>query len=109
FFACLSMLPPLPVRPSLCPYTTLFRSIRSFADDVALVEADLTDAALVAEAVRSVRPDWIFHLAAYGAYPQQRDLRTMQETNVASDRKSTRLNSSHLVISYAAFCLKKKS
>src|SRR5256885_3645850 len=28
--------------------------------------------------------------------------------NAASDRKSTRLNSSHLVISYAVFCLKKK-
>jgi nucleoside-diphosphate-sugar epimerase len=57
--------------------------IESFADDVALVEADLTDATGVAEAVRSVRPDWIFHLAAYGAYPQQRDLRTMHATNVA--------------------------
>src|SRR5256885_3376934 len=30
------------------------------------------------------------------------------ETGVALDRKSTRLNSSHLVISYAVFCLKKK-
>src|SRR2546426_9310473 len=29
-------------------------------------------------------------------------------TNLARDRKSTRLNSSHLVISYAVFCLKKK-
>ena len=57
--------------------------IQSFADDVALVEADLTEATSVAEAVRSVRPDWIFHLAAYGAYPHQRDLRTMQGTNVA--------------------------
>src|SRR5256885_6025928 len=30
-------------------------------------------------------------------------------TSIASDRKSTRLNSSHLVISYAVFCLKKKN
>src|SRR5205807_10468793 len=30
-------------------------------------------------------------------------------SNVARDRKSTRLNSSHLVISYAVFCLKKKT
>src|SRR5256885_6018228 len=29
--------------------------------------------------------------------------------NIATDRKSTRLNSSHLVISYAVFCLKKKN
>src|SRR5256885_7207655 len=34
----------------------------------------------------------------------QRTMREMQE-----DRKSTRLNSSHLVISYAVFCLKKKN
>src|SRR5205807_5138181 len=31
------------------------------------------------------------------------------EANIAQDRKSTRLNSSHLVISYAVFCLKKKT
>src|SRR5256885_10286838 len=33
---------------------------------------------------------------------------TRPETSTKSDRKSTRLNSSHLVISYAVFCLKKK-
>src|SRR5256885_7528909 len=32
-----------------------------------------------------------------------------RETLAAADRKSTRLNSSHLVISYAVFCLKKKT
>jgi nucleoside-diphosphate-sugar epimerase len=57
--------------------------IETFADDLTLLEADLTDAKSVARAVRSVRPDWIFHLAAYGAYPQQRDLTMMQQTNVA--------------------------
>src|SRR2546426_3320343 len=36
-------------------------------------------------------------------------LRTFGIQFVASDRKSTRLNSSHLVISYAVFCLKKKN
>src|SRR5262245_63024614 len=34
--------------------------------------------------------------------------RTMRDENVTADRKSTRLNSSHLGISYAVFCLKKK-
>jgi nucleoside-diphosphate-sugar epimerase len=66
------------VRPGCAPWR-----IQSFADDLALVRADLTDATSVARAVRKVRPDWIFHLAAYGAYPEQRDLRTMQQTNVA--------------------------
>src|SRR5438132_5076450 len=39
------------------------------------------------------------------------DLRThlFQRSEVQIDRKSTRLNSSHTVISYAVFCLKKKS
>src|SRR2546426_9604654 len=32
----------------------------------------------------------------------------LQVANIPEDRKSTRLNSSHLVISYAVFCLKKK-
>src|SRR5256885_9843624 len=32
----------------------------------------------------------------------------IEERSLARDRKSTRLNSSHLVISYAVFCLKKK-
>src|SRR5256885_6562529 len=36
-------------------------------------------------------------------------LRYAHTTNSAADRKSTRLNSSHLVISYAVFCLKKKN
>src|SRR5256885_4077141 len=36
------------------------------------------------------------------------DLRNLKQEEPAVDRKSTRLNSSHLVISYAVFCLKKK-
>src|SRR5438034_3276907 len=39
---------------------------------------------------------------------RQRALRTAYVEMVATDRKSTRLNSSHTVISYAVFCLKKK-
>src|SRR5205807_7432822 len=38
----------------------------------------------------------------------ERMLKTTKPTTMAIDRKSTRLNSSHLVISYAVFCLKKK-
>src|SRR5256885_17265447 len=47
------------------------------------------------------------------AYPQHRDagtdvLQSVHWGDREGDRKSTRLNSSHLVISYAVFCLKKK-
>src|SRR5436853_4695080 len=71
-----------PPRSTLFPYTTLFRS------DVA------TGAA--ADAAAGVLP--VVAVAVVGAQPRQR----------AADRKSTRLNSSHLGISYAVFCLKKK-
>src|SRR5205814_3442438 len=39
---------------------------------------------------------------------EQKDARAMDVASLAEDRKSTRLNSSHLGISYAVFCLKKK-
>src|SRR5256885_9339069 len=67
-----------PPRSTLFPYTTLFRSMLS----------------------SSTKP------------PGRVDSRCMEQVSVRNrkvrDRKSTRLNSSHLVISYAVFCLKKK-
>src|SRR5256885_15109670 len=76
-----------PPRSTLFPYTTLFRSPAIyFSDDP---KADLE--------------------AYSGAYLQQEIVAEGVTRNVpALDRKSTRLNSSHLVISYAVFCLKKK-
>jgi dolichol-phosphate mannosyltransferase len=47
-----------------------------------LHEVDLADARAVSELVAAVRPEWIFHLAAHGAYSWQRDLPAMIETNV---------------------------
>ncbi len=49
---------------------------------VRLHEASLTDASGVTDTVRRVRPQWIFHLAAYGAYSWQADLERMVRTNV---------------------------
>src|SRR5947207_4395777 len=70
-----------PPRSTLFPYTTLFRSVRRQHQD--------------------------YHQARAGSgnhpAPLAANLRFVQ-----SDRKSTRLNSSHTVISYAVFCLKKK-
>src|SRR5256885_10897048 len=51
------------------------------------------------------------HLEGLGARGEHRSLSQHIERGVpvtGADRKSTRLNSSHLVISYAVFCLKKK-
>src|SRR2546426_5467725 len=80
-----------PPRSTLFPYTTLFRSpahLRRGEDggnvEIALFRRRRTDAE------RLVRES------------------DVQRVRVRGDRKSTRLNSSHLVISYAVFCLKKK-
>src|SRR5688572_2018648 len=51
--------------------------------DVRLVRADLADGAAVEAAVGRARPDWVFHLAAYGAYSWQQDVDRMLRTNVA--------------------------
>src|SRR5260221_9343123 len=79
-----------PPRSTLFPYTTLFRS--EAADERAVQPVD--DDALVG-AVRDRRPG-------------RRCRRPAAEDDLRLDRKSTRLNSSHTVISYAVFCLKKK-
>src|SRR5256885_12202770 len=73
-----------PPRSTLFPYTTLFRS-RVFRLGEHLMRAE----ELSALVLRSLKADVEADLGAV-------------------DRKSTRLNSSHLVISYAVFCLKKK-
>src|SRR2546426_4555569 len=74
-----------PPRSTLFPYTTLFRSLNVIAMLVSFI-------ALVALANGAF--GWVHGYVAW--FP-------------AKDRKSTRLNSSHLVISYAVFCLKKKN
>src|SRR5256885_11980929 len=74
-----------PPRSTLFPYTTLFRSGRHN---------------------RAVRWVGIVDLARFGTFAAY--VATV-DTSIKRDRKSTRLNSSHLVISYAVFCLKKKN
>src|SRR2546426_6999457 len=84
-----------PPRSTLFPYTTLFRSGPDRPDTAAAVvgAASRISGIGVAGGQRVGRGD-----AGGGVGP-----------GVAEDRKSTRLNSSHLVISYAVFCLKKKN
>src|SRR5258708_29641376 len=70
-----------PPRSTLFPYTTLFRS----------------PAQLCPTGLRHPPGDFGFWISEFGF------LQTLE------DRKSTRLNSSHQIISYAVFCLKKKT
>src|SRR2546426_9198715 len=94
-----------PPRSTLFPYTTLFRSRhhREHDDEGRHAEEDPADADPHEQ--RQVRP-----LAAGAKVAQaEKQLEGKPAPHEASpDRKSTRLNSSHLVISYAVFCLKKK-
>src|SRR5436309_12701811 len=83
-----------PPRSTLFPYTTLFRSV--------IRRGLLFDVQAVAEAGAAARQHGD---AQAGRLPG--DLLFGQEL-LDLDRKSTRLNSSHVKISYAVFCLKKK-
>ncbi len=56
--------------------------IEEIKGDVHLHVADLRDAAATAGAVRDARPDWVFHLAAHGAYSQETGVERIFGTNV---------------------------
>src|SRR2546426_9179752 len=89
-----------PPRSTLFPYTTLFRSL--FFGHAAVKRFPKTAAfwkTLGATFDMKGQKD-----SSIWAYKQSLAL----DSNDMGDRKSTRLNSSHLVISYAVFCLKKK-
>src|SRR5690349_21881247 len=76
-----------PPRSTLFPYTTLFRSVRRHAaarQHLPRADPRAQDAAA------------------------RRAVRRARRLHARGDRKSTRLNSSHVEISYAVFCLKKK-
>src|SRR5437773_9944537 len=78
-----------PPRSTLFPYTTLFRSHRQLRAR--------GRARGVVERISATRHRPDRHSDGAAAGPEE-----------AQDRKSTRLNSSHITISYAVFCLKKK-
>src|SRR5437773_6834044 len=74
-----------PPRSPLFPYTTLFRSLTVSASE------------------RGLNPSCLS-----STYGSRNGIMPAATTAQAEDRKSTRLNSSHITNSYAVFCLKKK-
>src|SRR2546426_12666371 len=82
-----------PPRSTLFPYTTLFRSICGGGSPGRIQDPSFTRGGDQEE-------------STYRETQREKPPRTGAFKN--ADRKSTRLNSSHLVISYAVFCLKKK-
>ena len=65
------------VRPGPVPWR-----LAAVQDDARLVALDLTDHERLRAAVSTTRADWVFHLAAHGAYSWQVDASTIMETNV---------------------------
>src|SRR5690606_39792162 len=95
-------------RSTLFPYTTLFRSCNVLGDYAPLQQSPWTSVCIslalelstwyqVHTRLRGPSPGAGSRIPTYGFGDRR-----------ASDRKSTRLNSSHVKISYAVFCLKKK-
>src|SRR4051812_49817579 len=83
-----------PPRSPLFPYTTLFRSA---ADNVPAVER-----------TSSLVSDVLARDSGSLTIGEDEPLESVLGNESLRDRKSTRLNSSHMSISYAVFCLKKK-
>src|SRR3989449_7949528 len=97
-----------PPRSTLFPYTTLFRSLLRRRDDGLPLGIEhehprgrLHQAGAAADAALALDP---YGDAALGVHA----LVARRGPLLGTDRKSTRLNSSHGYISYAVFCLKKK-
>src|SRR5438477_3203814 len=90
-----------PPRSTLFPYTTLFRSELRQMKKILIVEDDTVTAKIYR--TRLEKAGFAVETAANG----QAGLARLTELAIG-DRKSTRLNSSHMSISYAVFCLKKK-
>src|SRR5256885_8227268 len=115
-----------PPRSTLFPYTTLFRSVmtchsslrmiwllpsqdfsscstKSFPENSIETEEPVHPPVTRIKNASAILIPKSFKLFIRGKKPALKEIRKKN-----TDRKSTRLNSSHLVISYAVFCLKKK-
>src|SRR5256885_10555211 len=88
-----------PPRSTLFPYTTLFRSLAVVARVAGQQAGRNRTVSAFAKAARATARSFANVLHQLW----------LEIVGVILDRKSTRLNSSHLVISYAVFCLKKKT
>src|SRR5690242_21504762 len=100
---------PPPRGLTLFPYTTLFRSMRIFASDwvqkamklIGMKEDDVIEDRLVSRQIEKAQRKVEAH-----NFDIRKNLLDFDDVNndQRKDRKSTRLNSSHMSISYAVFC-----
>src|SRR5439155_10816149 len=93
-----------PPRSTLFPYTTLFRSSKQALNGWRSAAQIMSGR--IFRAINSGRTNGWFSCRDACAMGETRAVDCGRRTT--RDRKSTRLNSSHVAISYAVFCLKKK-
>src|SRR3712207_8363941 len=97
-----------PPRSTLFPYTTLFRSLLFLHARIAFAEQAAAAGLRAHGRTRQLLPLRLPAARDGGGALPHHGLRVPQPLG-SGDRKSTRLNSSHANISYAVFCLKKKT
>src|SRR5438874_9190282 len=95
-----------PPRSTLFPYTTLFRSRRNYPPGQhGQARPKFSEYSIQLREKQKLRRIYGILEGQFRRYFQMAD----RAKGVTGDRKSTRLNSSHVEISYAVFCLKKKN
>src|SRR5205814_9958644 len=100
---------PTPLLLTLFPYTTLFRSARLSCSRLFCTDVDGRSIQKnLPAALPSSVPSYHLRLISTWWVCTSKMNWSLGHFSANADRKSTRLNSSHLGISYAVFCLKKK-
>src|SRR5699024_11266316 len=97
-------LPPPPRRPPLFPYTTLFRSQNAQCHSL----DSRNDPSQYSRFIINTEAIQLLKNGRKCAFAYDQSLERILYIFSDRDRKSTRLNSSHVSISYAVFCLNKK-
>src|SRR5439155_4486029 len=102
---------PPPPRSTLFPYTTLFRSEAAAypKEDIAALYHDRWHAELDLRSIKSFLGLEMLRCQTPAMARKEVWMNLLAYNLVRKDRKSTRLNSSHVAISYGVFCLKKNA
>src|SRR5690606_39391839 len=92
---------------SVSPYTTLFRSVRKL---LAETNHDCYPVVIDRKLHGAITREHLQRIIDHGEAPIIDAVATCRrDATIREDRKSTRLNSSHVKISYAVFCMKKEN